>query len=350
MLIRHNMAGVDVLEAWRAFVNVSEHGSFTHGAAAMRVPQSVASRRIAALERHLGERLIDRSSRRVMLTAFGRDMLPPAKRLIGLAEAMEDEAERARLRPFRLAVPATCRVRDLARLAADARHEGMRLDPCPAAPAERAELLQAREVRAALVAVPPGDGPWTVPLGLAGAADPGAATIYAESLRAGRAGRAARGRRIWVQPEDDVPHVRDRLFRVRDAVGLRPAQVAVSATLTAAVTEVLGSADLLLCSAAQARELGLHWRPLGEADLARGYEVAAHTAGDAERVRTGLHAAVTHCLAAVLEAPATTRAPAETAGAAGDHAPAPDASAGAARAAGAGGAGPVRGALGGAGE
>ena len=298
MPFRHMVAGVDVLEAWRAFVNVSEHGSFTHGAAAMRVPQSVASRRIAALERHLGERLIDRSSRRVMLTAFGRDMLPPAKRLIGLAEAMEDEAERARLRPFRLAVPATCPVRDLARLAAEARHDGMRLDPCPAAPAERAELLQTREVRAALVAVPPGDGPWTVRLGPAGATDPGVATIYAESLRAGRTGRAARGRRIWVQPEDDVPHVRDRLFRVRDAVGLRTAQVAVAATLTAAVAEVIASADLLLCSAAQAGELGLHWRPLGETGLARGYDASATTPDDAERVRTRLHGALARCLGA----------------------------------------------------
>lgn len=159
---------MDLLGAWRAFVNVSEHGSFTEGAAATRIPQSVASRRIAALERHLGERLLDRSSRRATLTRFGRDMLPSAKRLVRLAEAMEHEAERARLSPFRLAVPDVCSVRDLALLDAEARRKGVYLDLHTAAPAERAELVRSREVRAALTAVPPDSGIWSVRLGRAG--------------------------------------------------------------------------------------------------------------------------------------------------------------------------------------
>ncbi|WP_440073424.1 LysR family transcriptional regulator [Streptosporangium sp. OZ121] len=289
---------MDVLGAWRAFVNVSDRGSFTEGAAATRVPQSVASRRIAALEKHLGERLFDRSSRGAMLTQFGRDMLPSAKRLVRLADDMEHEAERARLNPLRLAVPDICTVRDLAHLGAEALGNDIHLDFHAAAPAERAELVRSREVRAALTVTPPGDATWSVQLGLAGATDLPVAAVYVETLRAGRAARSSRRSRIWIQPEDDVPHIRDRMFRIRDAVGLQPAQVVVAATLTSAAAEVFGSADLLLCSVRQAEELGLHWRPIGEVHLARGFEVSAAVGDDAERVRTRLWHAIARCLGA----------------------------------------------------
>lgn len=287
---------MNLVEACKAFVAVSGHGSFTVGAAAARIPQSVASRRVAALEEHFGARLFTRTSRSVTLTPFGREMLPSARRLVDLAEAMAHDAERAKLRPFRLAVPAVCAPRPLARLVADARRHDLDLDPHPAGPAERAELVRDRDVRAALVAVPPDEGSWRVPLGLAGRADPGAASVYVETLRVGRAERTSRRRRVWLQPEDDVPHVRDRVTRLRDAVGLQPSQVAVSPSLVAAAADVLGSSDLLLCSPGQADDLGLHWRPVGELDLARGYDIAAGVREDAERVRDLPHAAIGRCL------------------------------------------------------
>jgi DNA-binding transcriptional LysR family regulator len=288
---------VDLVGGCRAFVSVSEAGSFTAGAAVARIPQPVASRRIAALERHLGERLFDRSARRATLTPFGRDMLPSAKRLVQLAEAVEHDAKRARLRPMPVAVPDTCPVRDLAGLAAEARALEVHLEFRVAAPGERADLVRTREVRAALVAVPAEEGTWAVPLGLAGVARPRARVVHLETLRAGRSGGGPR-RRVWLQPEDDVPHVRDRVLRVRDAVGLRPAQVTVAGSLTSAAAGVYGSADLLLCSAAQAAELGLQWRPIGELALARGFDVTAALGADADRLRTTLGAAVGRCLGA----------------------------------------------------
>ncbi|PSL51622.1 regulatory helix-turn-helix LysR family protein [Saccharothrix carnea] len=288
---------MDVVEACKAFVAVSGHGSFTVGAAAARIPQSVASRRVAALERHFGARLLTRNSRSVTLTPFGREMLPSARRLVDLAEAMEHDAERAKLRPFRLAVPEVCAPRPLARLVSDARRHDLDLDPRPAGPAERAEQARTLDVRAALVAVPPDEGVWRVPLGLAGRADPGAAAvIHVETLRAGRAERDSRRRRVLIQPEDDVPHVRDRVTRLRDAVGLQPAQVVVAPSLVAATADVLGSADLLLCSPGQADDLGLHWRPVGELDLARGYDVTAGLREDARRIRDLPPAAIGCCL------------------------------------------------------
>ncbi|GAA3413377.1 hypothetical protein [Streptosporangium vulgare] len=88
------------------------------------------------------------------------------------------------------------------------------------------------------------------------------------------------------------------MFRIRDAVGLQPAQVTVSATLAAATAEVLGSTDLLLCSPKQAEELGLHWRPVGEIQLVRGFDVTAAVRDDAERIRTRLWHAIARCLGA----------------------------------------------------
>lgn len=285
---------MDLVAACRVFVHVSERGSFTLGAAAARVQQSVASRRIAALEEHFGERLFDRSARRPALTTFGRDMLPSAKRLVQLAEAMEYNAEQVKLRPLALAVPETCSVRQQAMLDAAAREEGTVLDFRAAGPVERAELLRSREVRVALVAVPQGEATWVVPLGVASATESGRQPLHIESLRPGRAQRSFR--RIWIQPEDDVPHIRDRLEQIGHRAALVPAQVTVATSLTAAVSDAMRAGNLLLCPAAQAVELGLHWRPIAGSPLARGFTASAVTGDDAERLRVRLWGPVARCL------------------------------------------------------
>lgn len=287
---------VDLIGSCRAFVSVSEAGTFTAGAALARIPQPVASRRIAALERHFGERLFDRSTRRALLTPFGRDMLPSAKRLVAFADTLEHDARRARLRPMRLAMPETCTVRELAELDAAARELDVFLEFRQAPPRERAELVRTQEVRAALTAVPGEEGSWKVPLGLAGGGRPSADVLHLETLRVGRSGGSPR--RVWIQPEDDVPHLRDRLFRIRDAVGLRPAQVSVADSLTAAAAAVFGSDDLLLCSAAQATELGLSWRTIGEIRLVRGFEITVGPGEDAQRLRARLGPDIARCLGA----------------------------------------------------
>ncbi len=276
-------------------MSVTEAGSFTRGAAAARIPQSVASRRIAALESHLGDRLFDRSTRRAILTPFGQDMLPSARRIVRLADSMEHDAEQAKLRPLPVAVPETCTPRRLAELDSEARAHDFHLDFRTAGPAERAELVRRHAVRVAMTAVPSDAATWTVPLGVAGAAAVPRGTVRLETLRVGRSGRVPR-RRVWIQPEDDVPHIRDRLVRARDAVGLQPAQVAVASSLTAATADVLGSADVLLCSSTQAGDLGLGWRPIAEVRLARGFDVAAVLGDDAERIRTRLWTAVARAL------------------------------------------------------
>ncbi|GAA2612397.1 LysR family transcriptional regulator [Streptomyces tubercidicus] len=293
----HRVRGVDLVGACRAFVSVSERGSFTVGAAAARMSQSVASRRVAALEERFGEQLFERTARRAVLTPFGRDLLPAARRLVLAADVLQHEAETAKLKPWRLAVPDICSTAGLARLIADARGHGVTLDLRAAAPAERAELLHSQQVRAALLAVPRDEATWSVPLGLASAQDPGAKRIYVETLRCGRAA-VGEPRRIWIQPEDDVPHIRDPLTRLRDAVGLRPAQLAVAADHTTAAAEVLCSRDVLLCSPAQAGELALRWRPIGEITLTRGFVLATAAAGHPDHIRARLGEDIARCLGA----------------------------------------------------
>ncbi|MFG2888385.1 LysR family transcriptional regulator [Streptomyces sp. NPDC048248] len=296
MLIWHRVLVVDLLGACRAFVSVSEYGSFTVGADAARMSQSVASRRVAALEERFGERLFERTSRRAVLTPFGRAMLPAARQLVQTADVLLDEAEAAKRKPWRLAVPGTCSTAGLARLVAEARGHGITLDLRVTSPARRRELLHSQQVRAALLAVPPDEAAWSVPLGLASAQDPGVKRVYLETLRVGRVsvGPACR---IWIQPEDDVPHIRDPLTRLRDAVGLRPAQLVAADDLTTAAAEVLCTRDLLLCSPAQADELALTWRPIGEITLGRGFALATAD-GDPQDLTERLGDAIARCLSA----------------------------------------------------
>ncbi|MBX9905367.1 MAG: LysR family transcriptional regulator [Burkholderiales bacterium] len=66
----------------QAFARIAELGTFQKAAQALHLSQSALSRRISKLEADLGVRLLDRTTRRVRLTAVGRDFLPQARRLI----------------------------------------------------------------------------------------------------------------------------------------------------------------------------------------------------------------------------------------------------------------------------
>ncbi|WP_406012067.1 LysR family transcriptional regulator [Streptomyces sp. NBC_00984] len=288
---------MDLVGACRAFISVSEHGGFTVGAAAARMSQPVASRRIAALEERLGEQLFERMSRRAVLTPFGRDMLPAARQLVQAADVLLHEADAAKCKPWRLAVPGLCSTAALARLIAEAQGHGITLDLRIAAPAQRVEFIHSQLVRASLLAVPADEATWSLPLGLAGVQDPGVRRIYIETLRIGRASTGP-ARRIWIQPEDDVPHIRDPLTRLRDAVGLRPAQLVAATDLTTAAAEVLCTGDLLLCSPAQAEELALNWRPIGELTLSRGFALVAAAGGNPQHIEARLGEAIGRCLGA----------------------------------------------------
>ena len=71
-----------------------------------------------------------------------------------------------------------------------------------------------------------------------------------------------------IQPEDDVPHIRDLLQRAGHRAALLPAQISVAASLIGAAGEAIRTGDFLLCPQAQAADLGFSWRPLAMAAAA----------------------------------------------------------------------------------
>ncbi|PUE11530.1 LysR family transcriptional regulator [Limnohabitans sp. T6-5] len=66
----------------QAFVCVAELGSFVKAALQLHLTQTALTRRIQKLEGLLDTRLLDRTTRKVELTATGRDFLPQARHLV----------------------------------------------------------------------------------------------------------------------------------------------------------------------------------------------------------------------------------------------------------------------------
>lgn len=91
-----------------AFIATAEEGSVSASARRLGLAKSVVSERIAELERELGTRLIQRTTRQQSLTEDGQAFLPRARRI--LQEAAEAAAELAERRgtligPLRLSAP-----------------------------------------------------------------------------------------------------------------------------------------------------------------------------------------------------------------------------------------------------
>ena len=84
------------------FARVVEEGSFSRAAARSALPKSTVSRRIAALEAQLGERLLLRTTRKLTVTDFGHSVFEHAQHVATeveaaalLATASAGRAERA---------------------------------------------------------------------------------------------------------------------------------------------------------------------------------------------------------------------------------------------------------------
>ncbi|WP_198115194.1 LysR family transcriptional regulator [Massilia rhizosphaerae] len=69
------------------FARIVEAGSFSMAAQRLDLPKSTVSRRIALLEASVGERLLQRTTRRLMLTEFGASLLEHARKVAEEVEA-----------------------------------------------------------------------------------------------------------------------------------------------------------------------------------------------------------------------------------------------------------------------
>lgn len=96
------------LRQMRAFVALAKTGNFTLAAQAIHVTQSALSGLIKELEQTLGARVVDRSTRRIILTDIGRELFPLFSQMIDdLDGALANVADHTQLKKglVRIAAP-----------------------------------------------------------------------------------------------------------------------------------------------------------------------------------------------------------------------------------------------------
>ena len=81
------------------FARVADAGSFSRAAERIGLPKSSVSRRIAAFEERLGERLMLRTTRRLTLTEFGTQLLEHARAVANEVDAVAALTEHRQARP-----------------------------------------------------------------------------------------------------------------------------------------------------------------------------------------------------------------------------------------------------------
>ncbi|MBI3368113.1 MAG: LysR family transcriptional regulator [Burkholderiales bacterium] len=115
------------------FARVVEAGSFSGAADRLGLPKSTVSRRVATLERRLGERLLQRTTRKIKLTELGEGVLAHARELVSEVDGVLALASNRQLQPtgrLRVSMPGDLANQVLApTLATFARdHPGVTLD------------------------------------------------------------------------------------------------------------------------------------------------------------------------------------------------------------------------------
>jgi DNA-binding transcriptional LysR family regulator len=97
------------LDDFYYFAKVVEHGGYAKAARALRIPKSRLSRHVAALETRLGVRLVNRSTRRFVVTDVGQEVRRHALAMLSEADAAVEAVEFARAEPRGL-IKASCPV------------------------------------------------------------------------------------------------------------------------------------------------------------------------------------------------------------------------------------------------
>ena len=80
---------MDRIEAMGLFVAIADAGSLAAAGRRLRLPLQTVSRKLQALEDHLGVRLLTRTTRRLALTEEGRDYLDACRRVLADIEDAE---------------------------------------------------------------------------------------------------------------------------------------------------------------------------------------------------------------------------------------------------------------------
>jgi len=90
---------MDQLQAMRVFARVAEFGSFARAAGTLDLSRAMASSYVAQLEKHLGTRLLHRTTRKVSVSPQGVVYLEHCRRILAEIDAADDQLRLARDRP-----------------------------------------------------------------------------------------------------------------------------------------------------------------------------------------------------------------------------------------------------------
>ena len=90
---------MDQLVAMRVFVRIADRLSFAQAADDLDISRAAASGHVAALEKHLGVRLFNRTTRKVSLTAEGAEFLKRSRRMLDELRDAEETLRGSRLKP-----------------------------------------------------------------------------------------------------------------------------------------------------------------------------------------------------------------------------------------------------------
>lgn len=124
---------MDLVRALQAFVRVVDAGSFIRAAEQLDTSNAAVTRQVAALERHLNARLLNRTTRKLSLTSSGQAFVEKARQIldeIAEAESIAGEQRATVAGVLRLSAPLSFGVAHLSRLlpAFRSRHPKLRLD------------------------------------------------------------------------------------------------------------------------------------------------------------------------------------------------------------------------------
>ena len=95
----HHAGVIDDLNDLRFFAAVVEHGGFSAAARALALPKSRLSKRVAHLEARLGVRLLQRTTRRFVVTEFGERFLAHCRAVMEEVRAAQEAVDVLRAEP-----------------------------------------------------------------------------------------------------------------------------------------------------------------------------------------------------------------------------------------------------------
>jgi DNA-binding transcriptional LysR family regulator len=277
---------VDLVRHLECFVAVAEESHFGRAAARLGMAQPPLSQRIQRLERELGVRLFERTSRQVTITEAGTLLLAEARELLARSDSFLATARRIRdgeTGLLRAALSPDISGQTVAALLADfrRRHAGLELQLHELSTAQQLAAFAAHELDVGIVHHPCDVaglelGPLLRrDLGVLlprGAAEAGLGEVPLAALS---------GYDLVLFPRDSAPAVYDDLLTACARGGYTPAAVRhgqgvsfVRGLVLSSGAVALGPRDTHLLAAPDGRDPDLVWRPLAGAPLAWRHSVA----------------------------------------------------------------------------